>query len=386
MKVPLSQLASLTGGVVVGDASRVVEKVAPLHTADSVSITFAEKPEKVDWNSAPKAAAVVLPQGSSVVVPDDVAKLFVESPKAAFERIAAFFHPKIETLEVGVSPKASIASSARIGQNVSIGAFAVVGENVEIADGVKIYPGVVLMTNVRIGANTVLFPNVVVYENVRIGANCILHANSVLGAYGFGYDSSTGVHVLAAQYGSVVVEDNVEIGACSTVDRGAYDATYIGEGSKIDNHVMIAHNCKLGKRNMICASVGIAGSVSTGDYVVMAGRVGMRDHLTVGDGAMIGAMAGVMANVPAQARIVGIPATPEKEQMRKQAALAKLPETLKDYRKLRKEVAELESRIAALEQACGDDPQACGDAPQTGDDEPLTCDDAPQTCDDASQT
>ena len=386
MKVPLSQLASLTGGVVVGDASRVVEKVAPLHTADSVSITFAEKPEKVDWNSAPKAAAVVLPQGSSVVVPDDVAKLFVESPKAAFERIAAFFHPKIETLEVGVSPKASIASSARIGQNVSIGAFAVVGENVEIADGVKIYPGVVLMANVRIGANTVLFPNVVVYENVRIGANCILHANSVLGAYGFGYDSSTGVHVLAAQYGSVVVEDNVEIGACSTVDRGAYDATYIGEGSKIDNHVMIAHNCKLGKRNMICASVGIAGSVSTGDYVVMAGRVGMRDHLTVGDGAMIGAMAGVMANVPAQARIVGIPATPEKEQMRKQAALAKLPETLKDYRKLRKEVAELESRIAALEQACGDDPQVCGDAPQTGDDEPQAGDDAPQIGDEASQT
>ena len=379
MKVPLSQLASLTGGVVVGDASRVIEKVAPLHTADSVSITFAEKPEKVDWNSAPKAAAVVLPQGSSVAVPDDVAKLFVDSPKAAFERIAAFFHPRVESLEVGISPKASIASSAKIGQNVSIGAFAVVGENVEIADGVKIYPGVVLMTNVRIGANSVLFPNVVVYENVRIGANCILHANCVLGAYGFGYDSSTGVHVLAAQYGSVVIEDNVEIGACSTVDRGAYDATYIGEGSKIDNHVMIAHNCKLGKRNMICASVGIAGSVSTGDYVVMAGRVGMRDHLTVGDGAMIGAMAGVMTDVPAKARIVGIPATPEREQFRKQAALSKLPDTLKDYRKLREEVAELESRIAALEQVCDDESQVC-------DDESQTCDDESQTCDDASQS
>lgn len=353
MQVPLSQLASLTGGVIIGDASRVIERTAPLHTADAVSITFAEKPEKVDWNSIKDVAAVVTPQGAAAAIPDRFAQLVVASPKTAFEIIAKFFHPQVETIALGVSPRASVASSAKIGHNVSIGDFAVVGENVEIADGAKIYPGVVLMSNVRVGANTVLFPNVVVYENVQIGANCILHANCVLGAYGFGYDSSSGVHQLAAQYGTVVVEDNVEIGACATVDRGAYDATYIGEGTKIDNHVMIAHNCKLGKRNMICASVGIAGSVVTGDYVVMAGRVGMRDHVTVGDFATIGAMAGVMTDVPAKARIVGIPATPEKEQFRKQAALAKLPETLKDYRKLREEVAQLEERLRTLEDACG---------------------------------
>lgn len=354
MQVPLSQLANLTGGVIVGDASRVVEKTAPLHTADALSVTFAEKPEKVDWNAIGPVAAVVAPRGHSAAIPNRVVQLLVDSPKDAFEKIAELFHPVVETLAPGVSQKASVASSAKIGQNVSIGDFAVVGENVEIAEGVKIYPGVVLMANVRVGANTVLFPNVVVYENVQIGANCILHANCVLGAYGFGYDSSSGVHVLAAQYGSVVIEDNVEIGACATVDRGAYDATYIGEGTKIDNHVMIAHNCKLGKRNMICASVGIAGSVVTGDYVVMAGRVGMRDHVTVGDFATIGAMAGVMTDVPAKARIVGIPATPEKEQFRKQAALAKLPDTLKDYRKLREEVAKLEERLRALENACND--------------------------------
>ena len=354
MQVPLSQLANLTGGVIVGDASRVVEKTAPLHTADALSVTFAEKPEKVDWNAIGHVAAVVAPRGHSAAIPNRVVQLLVDSPKDAFEKIAELFHPVVETLAPGVSQKASVASSAKIGQNVSIGDFAVVGENVEIAEGVKIYPGVVLMANVRVGANTVLFPNVVVYENVQIGANCILHANCVLGAYGFGYDSSSGVHVLAAQYGSVVIEDNVEIGACATVDRGAYDATYIGEGTKIDNHVMIAHNCKLGKRNMICASVGIAGSVVTGDYVVMAGRVGMRDHVTVGDFAKIGAMAGVMTDVPAKARIVGIPATPEKEQFRKQAALAKLPDTLKDYRKLREEVAKLEERLRALENACND--------------------------------
>lgn len=330
----------------------MIEKTAPLHTADSVSITFvSDKPEKLDWSVATSARAVVLRAGHAANVPDRFAQLLVDDPKEAFEKIAAFFHPKTETLAPGVSPKASVAATAKIGQNVSIGDFAVIGENVELADGVRIYPGVVLMTNVVVGANTTIFPNVVVYENCRIGANCILHANCVLGAYGFGYDSSTGVHLLAAQYGSVVLEDNVEIGACATIDRGAYDATYVGEGTKVDNHVMIAHNCKLGKRNMICASVGIAGSVKTGDYVVMAGRVGVRDHIEIGSGAVLGAMAGVMANVPEKARIVGIPATPEMEQMRKQAALSKLPKTQKEVRELRKELTELQARLSALEEA-----------------------------------
>lgn len=351
MKVPLSQLAALTNGVVVGDADCLIEKTAPLHTADSVSITFSEKPEKLDWNVATAARAVVIPKDRADSAPDRFAKLLVDDPKAAFERIAAFFHPRVETLAPGVSPKASVAATAKIGRNVAIGDFAVVGENVAIADGVKIYPGVVLMANVSVGEDSVLFPNVVAYENCRIGARCILHANCVIGAYGFGYDSSSGEHVLAAQYGSVVLEDAVEVGACSTIDRGAYDATYVGEGTKIDNHVMIAHNCKIGRRNVICASVGVAGSATTGDYVVMAGRVGVRDHVTIGDRAVLGAMAGVMGNVPEGARIVGIPATPEREQMRKQVALSKLPETQKEVRALRKELSALQERLAALESA-----------------------------------
>lgn len=349
MKVTLSQLAELTNGVVVGDPNCVVEKTAPLHTADAVSITFAEKPEKMDWNAATDALAVVLPKDHAANVPERFVQLLVESPKEAFEKIVRLFHPAVKTIDAEISDKASVAPSAVIGQNVAIGPFAVIGENVVIGDNVKIYPGVVLMANVVVGANTTIFPNAVVYENCKVGANCILHANSVLGAYGFGYDSSTGEHILAAQYGAVVLEDNVEIGACATVDRGAYDATYLGEGTKIDNHVMVAHNCKLGKRNMICASVGIAGSVKTGDYVVMAGRAGIRDHIEIGTGAVLGAMAGVMASVPAGARIVGIPATPEKEQMRKQVALAKLPETQKEVRAMRKEIAALQERLAALE-------------------------------------
>ena len=345
MQVRLSQLADLTGGVISGDKDSLIEKAAPLHATDERAVTFATSPEKTDWNSV-KARAVVVPKGTAGKLPNGLAAIEVDDPKAAFEKIAAFFRPRRENLvKKGISERASVAETAKIGADVAIAPNVVIGEDCVVSDGVVLHAGVVLLDGVHIGPGTVLFPNVVIYENCEIGANCIIHANSTIGAYGFGYESSTGVHVLASQYGNVVVEDNVEIGACATIDRGAYDSTRIGEGTKIDNHVMIAHNCQIGKRNMSCASVGIAGSVTTGDYVVMAGQVGVRDHLKIGTGAIIGAMAGVMLDVPDGAKIVGIPATPEGEQMRKQVALSRLPNTLKEIKKLAKDVAELKQKL-----------------------------------------
>lgn len=350
MQVRLSQLAELTQGVLTGDPNLTIEKASPLHAADATSITFAERPDRLDWNAATKARAAVVPLGAARP-PDDVATIQVADVKAAFEKIVVLFRPPRPRWLQGVSERAVVSPTAKIGKNVAIGPNAVVGDDVEIGDGATIHAGVVLQPGVKIGENTTLFPNVVVYEDCVIGKNCLLHANCVVGAYGFGYDSSTGVHKLAAQFGAVVVEDNVDVGACATIDRGAYDSTVIGEGTKIDNHVMIAHNCQIGKRNMICASVGVAGSVTTGDYVVMAGRVGVRDHIRIGDGAALGAMAGVMGDVPAGARIVGIPATPEKEQMRKQVAFAKLPDALKQLKALQKEVETLKARLDASNDA-----------------------------------
>ena len=352
MQVRLSQLAELTQGVLTGDPNLPIAKAAPLHTADATAITFAERPDRLDWNAVTQARAAVVPLDAEQPTPD-VATLQVADVKAAFEKIVAFFRPPRPRWLQGVSERAVVSPTAKIGANVAIGPNAVIGDEVEIGDNATIHPGVVLQPGVKIGENTTLFPNVVVYEDCVIGKNCLLHANSVVGAYGFGYDSSTGVHTLAAQFGNVVIEDNVDLGACATVDRGAYDSTVIGEGSKIDNHVMIAHNCKIGKRNMICASVGVAGSVTTGDYVVMAGRVGVRDHLKIGDGAVIGAMAGVMLDVPAGARIVGIPATPEKEQMKKQVALAKLPEMRKEFISLQKDIARMKEQLSHLEARLG---------------------------------
>jgi UDP-3-O-[3-hydroxymyristoyl] glucosamine N-acyltransferase len=201
------------------------------------------------------------------------------------------------------------------------------------------------MAGCSIGDEVTIMPGAVLYEQTRIGNRAIIHANAVLGAYGFGYRTVDGRHRLAPQLGRVEIGADVEIGASTTIDRGTYDATVVGEGTKIDNLVMVAHNCRLGKHNMICSQVGIAGSTSTGDYVVMAGQVGVRDHTRIGHHAVLGAKAGVSHDVPDGARMIGIPATVERDQKIKQAVLAKLPEMRQELKRLGKVVAQLaESR------------------------------------------
>jgi UDP-3-O-[3-hydroxymyristoyl] glucosamine N-acyltransferase len=190
------------------------------------------------------------------------------------------------------------------------------------------------MAGTRIAEEVVIFPNAVLYANSVVGPRCIIHAGALIGAYGFGYDSESGEHTLAPQLGNVILGADVDVGSGSTIDRGTYGPTIIGDGTKIDNLVMIAHNCRIGRHNLICAQVGIAGSTTTGDYVVLAGQVGVRDHIHIGSRAVLGAMSGVMNNVNEDARMVGIPATPEKEQMRKQAALSRLPEMRRQLRLL----------------------------------------------------
>jgi UDP-3-O-[3-hydroxymyristoyl] glucosamine N-acyltransferase len=191
-----------------------------------------------------------------------------------------------------------------------------------------------------------LFPNVVLYEHTIVGNRVTIHAGAVIGAYGFGYQLSEGRHERSPQLGFVAIDDDVEIGANATIDRGTYGPTVIGEGTKIDNLVMIAHNCRIGRHNLICSQVGIAGSCTTGDYVVMAGQVGLRDHVEIGDRVALGAKAGVMHSI-AEGAWVGIPATPEREQMVKLAAVTRLPEMRKEFRALQRQVAELAARLNA---------------------------------------
>ena len=357
MKKTLSELAAWVGGTVRGDAAREIESAEPIHLADERSITFLHDAAKAKLLSGCRAAAVVVPNDFA---PESIASdnstsnerfslLYVENVEAAFERIAALFRPPRTGMMVGISPRASIHPTAKLGRNVAIGEGVYLGAEVVLGDDSVVFPNAVLLDGTTVGSGTTIFPNVTIYENCVIGSRCLIHANAVIGAYGFGYDSSAEGHRLSAQLGNVILEDDVEVGACSTIDRATHGSTRIGHGSKIDNLVMIAHNCRLGAHNMICAHTGVAGSTTTGDFVVMAGRVGVRDHVHIGTGAVLGAMAGIMGDIPEQSRYVGIPATPEKEQMKKQVALAKLPEMRREFNALRAEVARLAKELAPKE-------------------------------------
>lgn len=338
----LSELARLVEGVLVGNGDHVVTGVAPIQSAGFHDISFLDRLDRLQRLKKCEAVAVLVPAGLKT---ERFSTIEVENVLVAFEKIAQFFvlpHPEMVR---HISEKAVLSESACVGKDVAVGPFAVIDDDVVLGDRVTIYPGVHLHAGVRVGNDTTIFSNAVLYRDSVIGCRCIIHANAVIGAFGFGYDSSKGVHKLSAQLGNVIIGSDVEIGSCTTVDRATYGSTIIGDGTKIDNFVMIAHNCKIGKNNMICAHTGIAGSTTTGDDVVMAGRVGIRDHVHIGDRSVIGAMSGIMANVPDDARIVGIPARPEKEEMRILAAVAKLPDMRREFRELQHDVQELKQKI-----------------------------------------
>ena len=344
MQATLAELTELVQGRLFGDGSRVIVGAAPLGDARPGEITLIDKPERASSLASSEAAAVVAPKAYT---PNGLPTIQVDDVHQAFARIVSRFRPPRPPKRVGVSPQSIVSPTARLGRNVDVSPLATIGDDVEIGDDTVIHSGVHILGGARIGAGVTIFPNAVLYENTIVGPRCVIHAHAVLGAYGFGYNSNEGQHRLSAQLGNVILEADVEIGACSTIDRGTYGPTVIGEGTKIDNQVMIAHNCRIGRHNMLCAQVGIAGSTTTGDYVVMAGQVGVRDHVHIGHRAVLGAMAGVINDIPAGARVVGIPATPEREQMIKQAALAKLPELRRQVKQLQVTVEKLLQREEA---------------------------------------
>jgi UDP-3-O-[3-hydroxymyristoyl] glucosamine N-acyltransferase len=338
---PLSELAALVGGTIVGDESLPITGVAPLQSATASELTFLERADRVVLlQRKSKAGAVVVPKG---VAPEGFAALQVPNVLESFETIARFFAPPRDETLFGISEKAFIHPNAKIGTNVAVGHFAVIEEDVVMGNNVQIHSGVQIAAGCVIGDGTVIFPKVVLYRDTVVGSRCIIHSGAVIGAFGFGYDSSKGFHKLSPQIGNVVIGNDVEVGANTTIDRATYGSTIIGDGTKIDNFVMIAHNCKIGRHNLLCAHTGIAGSTTTGDYVVMAGRVGVKDHVHIGDRAKLGAMSGIMSDVEPDAEIVGIPATPVKEQMRMLLALQGLPEMRKEFKVMKKEVEELKA-------------------------------------------
>jgi UDP-3-O-[3-hydroxymyristoyl] glucosamine N-acyltransferase len=342
VKTTLEELAELVGGQLCGDGRFQITGAKPVGSAGPNDITFARDKHYLDAVEASGAgAALVPPEVSS----ERVHLIRVADPLKAFVKIVQHFHTDQDLPEPGIHPTSVINPSAQIGADVHIGPHVVIGRNTVIGDRCCVMAGAVIEADCLLGEQVVLYPRVVLHRRTRLGDRVVVHPGAVIGSEGFGFQHKGGRIEKVPQMGWVEVGNDVEIGANTTIDRGTFEATRIGDGTKIDNQVQIAHNCKIGRRNILVAQVGIAGSVTTGDDVVIAGQAGIRDHIRIGDGAVVGAMAGIMRDVEPGTQVVGLPATPLGQQRRLQAVLLKLPEFYKEVREFMKRAEEQLDRV-----------------------------------------
>lgn len=327
----LVQLATLLDADLIASVSATavsVERVASVQTADTASILFAESAASLREAMESKAASVLTtPELAASIANPAKPLLTVRHPRLAFARAAQLLRTASEP--AGVHPTAILASGVRLSADVSIGVYSVVGKNVFIGERTRIGAGCVIADGVRIGADCVVYPRVVVYAGVTLGDRVVVHAGCVLGSDGFGYvrDSATGRYTQFPQQGTLSIEDDVEIGANTTIDRGALEATSIGLGTKLDNLVHVGHNVRIGRNVVIAAQTGISGSSAVGDGVVMGGQVGIGEHAEIGPDVILGGGAGVLSKKKLRgAKMVfwGRPAQPLREYLKGLATLAKL--------------------------------------------------------------
>jgi UDP-3-O-[3-hydroxymyristoyl] glucosamine N-acyltransferase len=333
----LQELAVLIGAYPLpsGNGELEINGAASLLEARSGDVTFYGNPRYLSQLRVSRASAVIVPCGFEEKIAPALLK--VDNPSAAFALAVSTFAPAEFQVASGIHPSAVVASTAVLGKGVSIGPLAVVEDGVAIGVGTKIGGGCYLGREVSLGENCTIHPNVTIRERCTLGDRVIVQPGAVIGSCGFGYELQNGKHVKIPQTGIVEIGDDVEIGANTTIDRARFGRTVIGEGSKIDNLVQIAHNVQVGSHSIICAQVGIAGSTRIGSYVTLAGQVGLAGHIEIGDKAVIGAQSGLSKNVPAGDLVIGAPAKPMKEWKQNNfyiSQLGKLYERVKELEKL----------------------------------------------------
>lgn len=341
----LESLARYVGGRVVGDASAIVRGIAGVDDAEPGDIVFAENARYLALAAGARAAAIVTYADAEETATPQIR---VANPRLAFTQVLELFTPRLNA-PVGVHPTAVLGEDVSLADGVSIGAGVVLGDRVTLGAHTVVLAGAVVGDDAVVGRNCVIHANVTVQYGCRLGDRVVLHSGTVVGSDGFGYlPIGDRVHKVP-QIGIVVIEDDVEIGCCTTVDRAKTGATVIGARTKIDNLVQIAHNCKIGPDCIIVAQVGIAGSTVLGRGVRMAGQSGARDHVTLGDGATVLGRGGVTNNVAAGEIVGGYPARPYRLRSRCDAAILKLPETQQRIRRLESELEAMCRRTAELE-------------------------------------
>ena len=328
-----SDIAGLVGGTLTGDERAEVRALAPLDRATESDLSFLANARYAPLYERTRASTVLIAPEFAELATTAAARIVVAKPHDAMLTVLPKLY-RAPTREPGVHPTSRLGRGVTLGNDVTIGPYVVIGDGAAIGDRSWIEAHVVIGAGAVVGADVRLFPAVTVYSGTTLGARVMVHSGARLGSDGFGYVFRNGIHDKIPHVGRCIVEDDVEIGANTTVDRGSFDDTVIGAGTKIDNLVQVAHNVRIGRLCLIMAQVGMAGSARLGDGVILAGQVGVSGHHTIGDGARIAAQAGVFGDVPTGETWSGYPARPHRQSLRASAALLRLTEMIKKLEKL----------------------------------------------------
>ena len=340
MEFSAKQIAQFVQGVIEGDEDATVNTFAKIEDGKPGAISFLSNPKYTHYIYDTESSIVLVDKSVELEKPTKATLIKVDN---AYECVAKLLqlYESMKPKKTGIDSLAFISPSAKIGENVYIGAFAYIGDNVVIGDGCQIYPNVVICENAKVGNDCLFYPNVTIYHACHIGNRVTLHAGSVVGSDGFGFAPSENGYDKIPQIGIVTIEDDVEIGANTCIDRSTMGSTYVRKGVKLDNLVQIAHNTDIGANTVMSAQVGIAGSTKVGQWCMFGGQVGIAGHITIGNKVFLGAQSGVPSSLKDNQTLIGTPPMEKLPYFKSQAIFQKLPDLYKQIQKLQKEVDEL---------------------------------------------
>ncbi len=351
MAITAGELAKHVGGYCEGDASVELDGIAGIREAEPGDLSFIAHPKYVVDVKSTQASALIAPEGLEIDFPVIIRS---SQPRLALVKAIEVLTPREippDSMKCGIHPLAFIGKDVSLGKGVHVGPFAVVEDNSEVGSNTLIYPGAYVGTRCKIGSDCMIYPNVTIREEILIGSRVVIHAGTVIGSDGFGYTKEEGIHFKIPQRGTVVIEDDVEIGSNVTVDRATFGRTWIRKGSKIDNLVQIAHNVVIGENCIIVAQNGIAGSSELGNNVTLAGQAAVTGHIKVGDNVVVTGRSAVTKNVPSNVIVSGAPARLQREDNRIMGNIQRLPELAKRLLELEHKVAEMSKLLEEAQAA-----------------------------------
>lgn len=344
MKFTANQIAAILGGVIEGDGNVEVSKLSKIEEGENGSLTFLSNPKYKPFIFSTRASIVIVNKNFESESEINTTLIKVDDAYKAFSTLLEYYS-KEKAKKSGIETPSFISESAKYGKNLYLGVFSYIGNEVRIGDNVKIYPNVFIGANVVIGSNTTIYAGAKIYSDTEIGENCEIHSGAIIGADGFGFaPNQKGVYSKIPQIGNVIIENNVDIGAATTIDRATLGSTIIREGVKLDNQIQIAHNVEIGKNTVIAAQSGIAGSTKIGENCMFGGQVGIAGHLIVGNNVRIQAQSGIAKNIQDNEVIQGTPAFGYSDFNKSYVYFKKLPELVATINALEKELKELKEK------------------------------------------